>query len=59
MDTGHRQPCWTCKNFCGGCAWSRDFKPVRGWEATKDHIERNGALADTYRIIYCPEWEEG
>lgn len=50
------QPCWTCKNACGGCSWSRAFKPVKGWTAEKTFIPSNGDYAESYRIISCPEY---
>ena len=51
-----QQPCWTCKNACGGCSWSREFKPVEGWEAVPRSIKSNGIHAETYKIINCPEY---
>ena len=53
------QPCWTCQNSCGGCNWSREFKPVDGWEAEKTILISNGEYADSYRIISCPEYKRG
>ena len=50
------QPCWTCARACGGCCWSRDFKPVPGWIAKKTFIPGNGDLAESYKIISCPEY---
>ena len=52
------QPCWTCKNCYGDCNWSRDFKPVPGWIAQKTFIESNEEYADSYKILYCPEYME-
>lgn len=51
------QPCWTCQKACGGCSWSRDFEPVKGWVADKNYLRSNGEFADTYKIIKCPEYE--
>ena len=53
------QACWTCKNACGGCSWSRDFTPVEGWEAVPVVIPSNGEFAETYKIICCPKYERG
>ena len=53
-----KQPCWTCKNCYGGCNWSRDFEPVEGWIAEKTFIESNEEYADSYKILYCPEYME-
>ena len=52
------QPCWTCKNCYGKCNWSRDFKPVEGWIAEKTFIESNEEYADSYKILYCPEYKK-
>lgn len=53
------QPCWTCQNACnGGCSWSREFKPVDGWKAIPTYIQENGEHANSYKIIYCPEYEK-
>ena len=47
--------CWECKRACGGCSWSRDFKPVRGWKAEKTKIARfKDANADSYIVKECP-----
>ena len=51
------QPCWTCKNCYGGCNWSREFKPVEGWKAIKTYIPNNEEHAESYKIIYCPEYK--
>jgi len=48
------QPCWKCKNFAGGCCWSRSFEPIKGWLANK--IQRDNSDDFTYEIIYCPEF---
>ena len=53
------QPCWTCKNACGGCSWSRDFKPVEGWTAEKTFLPSNGECAESYKIISCPKYIYG
>ena len=41
--------CWSCKNFAGGCSWSRDGKPVEGWTA-----EFSNKTTKSYRVIDCP-----
>lgn len=58
-NTDNFQPCWTCKNACGGCSWSREFKPVNGWTAEKSVIPGNRELSETYKIISCPEYVRG
>lgn len=56
---GEFQPCWTCRNACGGCSWSREFQPVEGWTAEKTVIPSNGEYAESYRIVKCPEYING
>lgn len=68
--------CWTCKNAVPdrdgevGCAWSRSFVPVEGWEATPtkivliyndEHAEhrRGPRTDDSYIVHSCPEYERG
>lgn len=51
--------CWTCKNACGGCCWSREFKPVPGWKAEKTFIPSNVGHEESYKIIECPEYIRG
>ena len=42
--------CWYCGKSCrGGCSWSKEFKPVKDWEA----IKKDGS----YCVILCPEFE--
>ena len=52
------QPCWTCKNACGGCNWSQSGKPVAGWIAIKTYIAQNAPFEDSYKIIHCPQYKE-
>jgi hypothetical protein len=49
--------CWTCRNACGGCSWSREFKPVKGWDAVKTYLPTNGEHAESYHVINCPEYK--
>lgn len=46
------QLCWSCMNACGGCSWSLDFIPVKGWKALKSSHE-------SYRILDCPKFIRG
>lgn len=43
--------CWSCKNYCGGCSWSREFKPVKGWTAKETN--------QGYLVLKCPKFERG
>lgn len=53
------QPCWTCKNACGGCSWSKDFTPIPGWKAEKTYHRSNGNYAESYKIASCPQYIRG
>lgn len=57
----NEQPCWTCKKACGGCRWSDELKPVKGWDAVK--VKRKDDSGEKnlfgYKIISCPEYENG
>lgn len=48
------QLCFSCKNACGGCSWSKTFTPVDGWEAKECKIPRTNIK--TYKIKKCPEY---
>ena len=49
------QLCLDCKNFAGGCSWSKSFTPVEGWNA----IPRDNGTTDSFCIKACPLFEEG
>ena len=50
----HKTLCWHCKNAVPegkyGCSWSRDFKPVKGWNVLPPLSRVKGS----YRVIECP-----
>ena len=49
--------CWECKNACGGCSWSKAFKPVEGWDADKTTVKcENGTTYGSYHVKSCPEF---
>lgn len=52
-ERGQDQLCWRCKNACGGCRWSREFKPIPGWTAVPTFKDRS----NTYNILKCPEFK--
>ena len=58
----NEQPCWDCKNACGGCSWSKNFTPVNGWVVEKVPF-KSGLLDNsndyTYKIFECPEFTKG
>lgn len=47
------QLCFSCKNACGNCSWSKNFTPVEGWTAEKIVLPRE---VETYAIYSCPEY---
>lgn len=60
--------CWLCANAVPsettGCNWSREFKPVEGWEAelstnkwANDFWISQGH--DVYHVYKCPEFVKG
>lgn len=56
--------CWSCKNAVPdrkgrGCAWSRGFIPVKGWQAERKLVKNCvGEFYETYAVTECPEYEE-
>ena len=53
--------CWTCKNAVGGCSWSKNFEPVKGWEAIPTKVRGNLEIdewLDSYMVISCPKYLE-
>ena len=53
------QICWVCKNACGGCSWSKEFKPVTGWLAKTTIIKDSEGDIFSYKIKKCPEFIRG
>ena len=56
--------CWSCKNACGNCSWSRSFKPVKGWKAKKTKLKArrdsgNSKYEESYIVKQCPEYQKG
>lgn len=51
------QPCWTCSKACGGCSWSRDGTPIDGWKAKPTYISANVGYEQSYKVSYCPQYE--
>ena len=52
------QPCWTCRKACGGCNWSKQLKPVKGWKIKKSpRIGKDGKIGTDIEIVFCPEYE--
>lgn len=49
--------CYLCKKGIDGCSWAKDFKPVKGWRAKMSQTADGQPYS--YKIFYCPEFEEG
>lgn len=52
--------CWRCDNAYGGCAWSRSFEPVKGWEAIPHVLKMHGPRgegAESFLVISCPQFK--
>lgn len=47
--------CWKCGKTSGGCSWSRNFVPVKGWDAKEKAVRGIGL---SYTVKSCPEFEE-
>lgn len=56
------QLCWTCSRACGGCSWSADFTPVKGWTAKKNTVRVEKGIYsheyDSYHITECPLYKD-
>lgn len=56
--------CWRCGNACGGCSWSREFEPVKGWKAKATLLGRTRTAGGknkyvkerSYTVKHCPEF---
>lgn len=54
-----QQLCWSClhavpSEITGrGCEWSRDLRPVPGWEA---EMVNKGSMSLTWSIRRCPKY---
>lgn len=62
MSTAIESKCVSCQNAVPnrdgsrGCSWSREFKPVEGWEATPFHRKTVSYDYTTYTVYECPEF---
>lgn len=52
---------WSCKNTNGNvCSWfSKKSEPVEGWTAKPTIIRNNEEIVRSYRVIKCPNYEQG
>lgn len=47
--------CNYCARACGDCSWSRDFIPVKGWDATETRIMFYDCVpVESYNVRGCP-----
>lgn len=50
--------CWKCNNTCGGCSWTREYRPVPGWQADEKIIKSSkGKIVKSYIVKKCPDFE--
>lgn len=49
--------CWDCHKATGGCRWSEDHKPVKGWTAKPIQRDIYGGTYKSYVVLECPEFE--
>lgn len=51
------QLCYKCKNATGGCPWSDNFLPVKGWDAEPTVI-KDSIIGDipSFKIKHCPQF---
>lgn len=58
------QLCWTCSHAAKGdisiCPWARDYKPVKGWKASRSIIPTHslGHGYHSYAIEACPLYDK-
>lgn len=59
MGNNYKQLCWNCKKCLKQCSWSRDFKPIEGWQAIPVIIKgaKPRYKIKSFKIISCPEFE--
>ena len=50
--------CWFCENADGKCEWSKNFKPVPGWDAAPRIIKDEEGDISSYHINSCPKYKE-
>lgn len=54
--------CWECAKAYGGCDWSKQFTPVKGWQARRNDLSflTNGKVhtTESYEVKACPEFEQ-
>lgn len=57
--------CWFCdKATCSGCSWSKEFKPVEGWDAEPTLVTQwsgkgKPRQTSSYMVYSCPDFAEG
>ena len=48
------QLCWSCDRATGGCSWSHNGTPIKGWKAKKTRVRGLDKDIDSYLIKECP-----
>ena len=49
--------CWDCAKAIGGCRWSADLKPVKGWKIIPTKREAYGGIFRSCIVLECPEFK--
>ena len=50
--------CWECTNTCGGCSWTKEFKPVEGWTIQETQISMGSKIVDSCIVLTCPKFNQ-
>ena len=58
---GAQTLCWSCKNACNKCFWSKYFMPIHGWDAEPTEITQKTDCGirsiKSYYVKACPQYE--
>ena len=63
METGRQNQyshtlCWECSKATGGCNWSDELKPVKGWKITPTkRTIQSGRVIYSCIVHECPEFD--
>lgn len=51
--------CWCCSNAYDGCAWSREGRAVKGWDAVRQDLPpqtKGGGPVKSFLVRRCPRF---
>ena len=46
--------CWKCARASGFCRWSKELKPMTGWEASGTQISNHNSECESFFVENCP-----